>query len=142
MDDGWMHSASLVKIADIFARTFTMMGNCCFPPYISRTEAGERFDVWRLLNERRMERLDWSSSGSDAEKASPHSSIALLRTIAGRNHSRPRRGFLRARRLTSQEDNVDVWGDDLLQVGPSGDESIPPESLDVPLRLPTYISLP
>ena len=26
--DGWMHSSSIVKIADIFARTFTMMGNC------------------------------------------------------------------------------------------------------------------
>ena len=84
-----------------------------------------------------MERFEWSFSGPDAERASLHPSIALFRTIAGRNHSRPRRRFLRARRLTSQDDNVEVWEDDARPAEPSGDESIPAESQDVPINLPT-----
>ena len=32
MGENWMHSQGLAKIADILARTFTMMGICRFPP--------------------------------------------------------------------------------------------------------------
>ena len=89
-----------------------------------------------------MGRLDWSFSGSNSEQASLRPSISLFRAIAERNHLRPRRRLLRARRLFSQDDNVEIWEDDVLPVGPSDEESIPPENPDAPLRLPTYFSLP
>ena len=141
-DDAWAHSSAIVKIADIFARTYTMTGNCRFPHYFSKSEAEAWFDSWHSLDERRIGRLGWSSSGSDSDQASLRPSISLFRAIAERNHLRPRRRFLRARRLSSQDDNVDIWEDDVLPVESSGDESILPENAEAPLRLPTYSSLP
>ena len=66
LDESWMHSPILAEIADIFARTFAMMGNCRLPLYISETKAEECFDIWRLINEQRMERFEWPLSWPDA----------------------------------------------------------------------------
>ena len=87
-----------------------------------------------------MERYDWSFPACDTGRGL-HPSNGFFRATAERNHLRPRRRFLRARRLTSQDANVEVWEDDVLPVEPSGDESLPAESRNVPLNLPTY-SLP
>ena len=103
-----------------------MMGNCCFPPYSSKEEAGEWFDTWRLINEQRMERYEWPFPEPNAEQDSLRPAIAEFRAIAGRNHSRARRRFLRARRLNSRGDNVEVWEDDVHHVDPSGDERFRP----------------
>ena len=59
MDKNWTHAQSLAKIADIFARTFAAMRNCRFPLYISKEEAEEWFDIWRLINEQQPERYEW-----------------------------------------------------------------------------------
>ena len=39
MDTNWTQSQILAKIVGIFARTFTMMGNCRFPLYITKEAA-------------------------------------------------------------------------------------------------------
>ena len=67
--------------------------------------------------------------------------IALFRTITERHHVRARRRFLRARCLTPLEDSWEVCDDDAYLVEPSEDESIPAQSSDVPLTLPSYLSL-
>ena len=95
-----------------------------------------------MLNERRMERFEWFFSGPDIERAFLRPFIALFRAIAKRNRSKPRRRFLRSRRITSKDDNAEVWEDDVRPVEPSDDASIPAESQDAPLNLPTYYSLP
>ena len=87
-----------------------------------------------MLNERRMERCESSFSGPDVGQDALHPSIALFRAIAKSNHLRPRRRFLRARCLASPDDHVEVWGDDVRPAEPSGDESVPAESQDVPLN--------
>ena len=58
-DEQWMHANCLKDIADIFSRTFAMMGNCRFPLYITGELAEVWFDVWRLINEQRMSRNRW-----------------------------------------------------------------------------------
>ena len=58
MDKNWTRSQSVAKIADIFARAFAVMGNCRVPLSISRTEAEEWFDIWRLINGQWMERYE------------------------------------------------------------------------------------
>ena len=136
------HSQSLAKIADIFARTSTIMGNCRFPLYISKTKAEERRDILRAINERRMERNEWPFSGPNAEQDSLRPAIAVFRAIAERNHSRARRRFLRARCLAIQGGNGEVWEDDAHRADPSDDKGIPAESQDAPLNLPTHFSLP
>ena len=76
------------------------MGKCRFPLYISKTKAEEWSDIWHLLNEQRMARNEWSVAGPEGARGSLHSTIAVFRTIAERDHARARRRFLRARRLT------------------------------------------
>ena len=117
-------------------------GQLSFSSYISTAKAEDWFDVWRLINEQRMGRYEWSSYGPNIEQDSLHPTIAFFRTIAERNQSRARRRLLRARRLNSQDDAVEVLENDVHHVDPSDDEGIPPESQDVPLNLPTYFSLP
>ena len=58
LDNSRMHFKSLAENADIFARTFAMMGSCHFRLYNSQTKAEERVDIWRLINEQRMERYE------------------------------------------------------------------------------------
>ena len=58
-DEQWTHANCLKDIADIFSRTFTMVGNCRFLLYITGEMAEEWFDVWRLINEQRMARNGW-----------------------------------------------------------------------------------
>ena len=141
MDENWMRSQSLAKISDIFARACTMAGNCCSPLYFPKTKAEELFDIWRLMNEQRMERYEWSFSGHNNEEDSLRPSVALFRGIAGRNPSRPRRRFLRGRCI-NYGDNLVVREDDVQHVEPSEDGGNPAERQDVPLDLSTYFSLP
>ena len=70
MDTTWAQAPKLSKIATIFARNFTLMGKCCFPLYIPQAKAEEWFDIWRMVNERRMTRHDWSFMASEEERKS------------------------------------------------------------------------
>ena len=94
-------------------------------------------DIWRLINERRMERFGWSSSGPNAEQGSLRPGLSVFRTIAERNHARGRRRYLCARYLISQDDILDVWEDDVHQVDPLDVEGVSVDSQEVNLNLPT-----
>ena len=100
MDGTWTQAPNLSKIADIFARTFLLMGKCRFPLYISKTTAEGRFDIWRMINEQRMARNARSFVGVEAERNSLHPTMASFRRIAERNQAKARRRYLRAGRLT------------------------------------------
>ena len=61
MGEKWAKNAS--KVADILARTFSLMGKRRVLPHFSKTKAGEWFDIWRMINEERMNRNNWSFVG-------------------------------------------------------------------------------
>ena len=50
-DETWTQAPNLSKIADIFARAVVFIGKCRFPLYLSKSEAGDWFIIWRMLNE-------------------------------------------------------------------------------------------
>ena len=141
MDEILTQAPNLSKIADIFARTTEFMGKCRFPLYLSKTKAEERFLIWGMLNERRMERNGWPFVGPEEEQTSLHSTIASRRRIAERNRSQAHLRYLRARRMASSDNNK-VWGEDSFLGEPSADESLPPDHSDFPLTLSSALSLP
>ena len=47
----WMRADCLGVVADIFARTLAVAGNCRFPLYTNPAMAQEWFDAWTLINE-------------------------------------------------------------------------------------------
>ena len=128
MDKNRTRAQSLAKIANIFARTFSMAGNCRCPLYVSKEKADEWFDIWRLINEQRMERYERSFSGPNTGQVSLRPTIAFFRAVAERDHARARRSYLRARYINSRDSAVEVWGDDVRPVERSDDESIPADS--------------
>ena len=75
----WMHAANLGKVAHIFTKLFFAMGRCKFPIYLSPEQAEQWFDMWRLINETRMTRNDWSFMGKEVQNLSP--SLVSFRTI-------------------------------------------------------------
>ena len=141
-DEQWIYARSLATIADIFSRTFARMGNCRFPLYIPGEEAGEWSDIWRLITEQRMARNEWAFSSVSTQQETLRPTLALFRTVAGRNHARTRRRFLRARYFNLHDDTVDVWENGARHVAPSDDESLPAESLEETLNLPEHFSPP
>ena len=56
----WLHADSLGAMADVFGRTFALMGSCRFPLYVTPAMAREWFQIWKLINECRMGRQGWS----------------------------------------------------------------------------------
>ena len=82
--------------------------------------------------------LLWPQNGEDPL----HPTVALFRAIAECNSSHARRRLLRVRCINSQDDNVEVWEDDVHHVEASDEEGIPAERQDAPLDPPTYISPP
>ena len=63
MGENWAQAPNLSKIADILARTFSLMGKCRFPSYIPEIEAEERLDIWRTIEEEWMVRNAWPFVG-------------------------------------------------------------------------------
>ena len=100
----WMHARSWTKIPGFVSRTFTIVGNCCFPLYIPREKAEEWFSISHLINEQRMARNEWSFSGPSTEQEAGLPTLALSQTVAERNRARSCRRFLRERFLNSQAD--------------------------------------
>ena len=94
MDENSAHASNLSKIASVFARTFSLMGNFRFPLCASETQAEEWFDIWRMINEQRMVRHAWSFVGPDAEQKFLYPTILAFRSIAERNQARSRRRYL------------------------------------------------
>ena len=67
----WLHADSPGAIANVFARTFALIGNCRFPSHITHAMAREWFGALTVINERRMGRQGWPFS------ATSHDSSAL-----------------------------------------------------------------
>ena len=90
-DGGWLRADSLREIADVVARTFALMGSRRFPLYITPSRAREWFDIWKLMNGRRMERQGWSVSGTSEDPSVSQPTLKLFLSIAERNRGRARR---------------------------------------------------
>ena len=142
MGENRIQAPNLPKIADIFARTMELMGRCRFPLYLSKSPAEDWFLIWRMLNGQRMERNGWAFAGAEEEQNALHPSMAPFRRIAERNQAEARLRYPRARRLASQEDDGEVWGEDSFLEEPSADESLPPENSDPLFTPPPELSLP
>ena len=142
MDYTRTQSPNLSRIADIFARTLALMGKCRFPLYISKSTAEEWFDIWRMINVQRMERHGWPPVGPAEEQTSLHPTLASFRRNAERNQAKGRLRYLRARRMASQDDDGEVWGEDSFLEEPSENEKLSPDHSDSPLTLSGGLSLP
>ena len=70
------------------------MGRCKFPIYLTRHKADAWFDMWRIINETRMTRNNWTFSGENF--GTLHPSLKLFRSMAEQNQHRIRSRYLRA----------------------------------------------
>ena len=59
-----------------------------------------------------MERNGWPLVGSEEEQTALRPLMASFRRIARRNQAKARLRYLRARRMASQKDDGEVWGED------------------------------
>ena len=118
-DGDWLQAACLGAIAGVFARTPASMGSCCFPLYFAPAVARELFDIWKLINERRMGRQGWSFSATSEGPSASQPALTLLRLVAVRIQDRARGRYLWARKLEPDQD-----------FGVRADEPCPPEPPD------------
>ena len=82
VDDGdRLHDDSLCAIADVFARTCPLIGNCRFPAYITPDMAREWFDTPKLINLHRMVRWGWPLPSTSADTPDLHPAIEIFRAI-------------------------------------------------------------
>ena len=111
-----------------------MMGRCKFPIYFTKEKADAWFDMWRMINETRMIRNNWSFLGENFDNLAP--SLKLFRSMAEQNQQRIRTRYLRAMSLEngSMEDipdaqpGVDEEADeDLTELDPNVKHQLPPE---------------
>ena len=98
-DGGWLRADSLWEIADVVARTFALMGSRRFPLYITPSRAREWFDIWKLIDERRMGRQGWPFSATLDDLSASQPNLKLFWSIAERNQDRARRRYIRARKM-------------------------------------------
>ena len=109
------------------------MGNCRFRLFLTGEMAQKWRHSWKLINEQRMARNRWSFLGSSAD-TDP-------RSVAQRNHGRPRRRYLRAGSPAPHQ-GLDVREDGRHMVEPSDDGDAPVDPPGNPRTLPTLCSLP
>ena len=70
-----MHADGLGAIADVSARTFSMVGNCRFPLYITPDVAREWFDTWGMISVRRMKRQGRPFSPTSVDMSDSHPAL-------------------------------------------------------------------
>ena len=95
-DGEWLHADILGVIADVCARTFALMGNCRFPVYITPATTRGRFDTWKLINERRLERQEGRLPITSGVMSDLQPTRELVWETEERNQDRARRRYLRA----------------------------------------------
>ena len=64
-NETWVHALNLGKLAQAFSKMFFAMGRCKFPIYLTRDKADAWFDMWRIINETRMTRNNWTFLGEN-----------------------------------------------------------------------------
>ena len=107
-NDAWVYASYLNNLARAFSKVFAMMGRCKFPIYFTKDKAAAWFDMWRMINETRMIRNNWSLLGENFDTL--HPSLKLFRSMAEQNQQRIRSRYLRATSLEngSMEDIPDA----------------------------------
>ena len=64
-NEAWVHALNLGKLAQAFSKMFFAMGRCKVPIYLARDKADAWFDMWRIINETRMPRNNWTFWGRE-----------------------------------------------------------------------------
>ena len=129
--DDWMHAQHLPKIAHAFSRIFFTIARAKFPVYLPPDRAASLFDMWRIINETRMRRNQWSFLGEDFTASSP--SVQLFRKIVERNQNRMQKRYLQINNASAA--SADVGSDDDI------DEEWPVSNPEEQLGLPAAIAL-
>ena len=129
--DDWMHAQHLPKIAHAFSRIFFTIARAKFPIYLPPERAASLFDMWRIINETRMRRNQWSFLGEDFTVSSP--SVQLFRKIVERNQNRTEKRYLQI--INASAASADVGSDDDI------DEEWPVSHPEEQLGLPEAIAL-
>ena len=119
-----------------------LIGKCCFPLYSSKSEAEDRFLLWRVLNGQRMGRNGWSFVGCEGVQTSLRPSMASFRRSAERNRAKVRLRSSRARRMASGDFDGEVWREGPALDEPLADDRLPPDRSDFQLTLLSASSLP
>ena len=60
VNETWAHASNLGKLAHAFSKMFFAMGRKKFPIYLTREKADAWFDMWKIINETRMTRDNWT----------------------------------------------------------------------------------
>ena len=139
-NEAWAYASYLSNLAQAFSKVFDMMGRCKFPIYLTPDKAAAWFDMWRMINETRMTRNNWSFLGENFDNLTP--SLKSFRSMAEQNQQRIRTRYLRAMSLENgpMEDipdaqpSVDEEGDD------DSPELDPNEKLHLPLEIDLSLS--
>ena len=92
-NETWVHASNLGKLAQAFSKIFFAMGRCKFPIYLTRDKAEAWFDMWRIINETRMTRNNWSFLGENFDAL--HPTLRMFRSMAEQNQQRIHARYLR-----------------------------------------------
>ena len=84
----WAHALNLGKLTQAFSKMFFATGRCKLPIYLTRDKADARFDMWRIINETRMTRNNWTFLGENFGALRP--SPKMFRSMAEQNQQRIR----------------------------------------------------
>ena len=115
------------------------MGRCEFPIYLTPDKAEAWFDMWRIINETRMTRNNWTSLGENTATVPP--SLKLFRSIAEQNQQRIRSRYLRTLALEGNPGSMDDVPCTQICEDDEVDEDLPIAEPNVTLGLPTEIAL-
>ena len=113
------------------------MGRCKFPIFFTKDKADAWFDMWRMINETRMIRNNWSFLGENFDNLTP--ALKSFRSMAEQNQQRIRTRYLRAMSLENgpMEDIPDAQP----SVDEDVDDDLPELDPNVKLHLPLEIDL-
>ena len=139
VNETWVHASHLGKLAQAFSKMFFAMGRCKFPMCLTRDKAEAWFDMWRIINETRMTRNNWTFLGENIDNIPP--SLKLFRSIAEQNQQRIRSRYLRALTLEGNSGSMDDVPSAQGCEDDDVDEELPVAEPNVKLCLPTEIAL-
>ena len=129
--------AELAQIGSGFPKIFPATGRRKFPVYLTRDKAEARFDMWRIINETRMTRNNWSFLGENFDTL--HPTLKMFRSVAEQNQQRIRSRYLRT--LSLEGNSMDDIPDAQPCEAADKDVDWPTLVASVKLRLPSDIAL-
>ena len=136
-NEAWVHASNLSKLAQAFSKVFFAMGRCKFPIYFTKDKADAWSDMWRMINETRMIRNNWSFLGENFDTL--HPSLKLFRSMAEQNQQRIRSRYLRT--MSLEDGSMEDIPDAQPGVDEDIDEEWPAVDPNIKLCLPPEIAL-